>query len=80
MDEPVNKFLKTKKHKRCDCIYYSMYIESTPRDVPTTEVDLEMDDPINHSTLYLSRDDFKDGIFFLNVETLANLTNPSYAN
>jgi hypothetical protein len=26
------------------------------------------------------RDDFKDGNLFLNVETLANLTNPSYAN
>jgi hypothetical protein len=25
-------------------------------------------------------DDFKDGNLFLNVETLANLTNPSYAN
>ena len=27
-----------------------------------------------------SRDDFKDGNLFLNVETLANLNNPSYAN
>jgi hypothetical protein len=26
------------------------------------------------------KDDFKDGNLFLNVETLANLTNPSYAN
>jgi hypothetical protein len=27
-----------------------------------------------------SKDDFKDGNLFLNVETLANLTNPSYGN
>jgi hypothetical protein len=26
------------------------------------------------------RDDFKDGNLFLNVETLTNLTNPSYVN
>jgi hypothetical protein len=26
------------------------------------------------------RDDFKDENLFLNVETLVNLTNPSYAN
>jgi hypothetical protein len=27
-----------------------------------------------------NRDDFKDGSLFYNVETLANLTYPSYAN
>jgi hypothetical protein len=27
-----------------------------------------------------TRDDFKDGNLFLNVETLANITNPSYVN
>jgi hypothetical protein len=26
------------------------------------------------------KDDFKDGNLFLNVETLVNITNPSYAN
>ena len=28
----------------------------------------------------MHRDDFKDGNLFSNVETLANLTNPSYFN